>query len=220
MADNFTFLDASSVARTIRATEISSGIWVPWHATRGVLDQGDDAASEPPVLIGAVRRVTTGSLAGADGTIAQLITDGNGRLRVTLEGVTAIVSPGSSFEVQAARQHGVVSTSAGVELTVKYFFEEVAGGSTEEEIVAVVSGKRIVVLSLNESVGGAQTTITWVSNPASGSSSNIDKHAWDAYGGRVLDFSEHGHFRTVAGEALCLTTAGDVTYVAGTYVEV
>lgn len=220
MSDNFTFLDATSVSRTIRATEISSGIWVPWNVVRGVLAQGDAATSEPPVLLGAVRRANVSSLEGADGTVFQLIGDGDGRLRVTVEGTTSFVQPSSSgFEVQTAEQHGVVYTSAGVELTVKKFYAEVAGGSTNQSIVGVVTGKKIVVISLTESVGAAQTTVTWVSKP-SGTGSTIDKRAWDAYGGRVLPKNPDGWLETVAGEALCLTTVGDITYVSGRYIEV
>lgn len=224
MADDFQSNDATGTPQWIRASERNDGGGlrkIIHNIMRGYLSQGDSASGEPPVIIGGIRRANVASLEGADGTAFQLIGDGDGRLRVNLEGTTSLVQPATSgFAVQAAQQHGVVYTSAGVALTVGYFSAEVAGGSTAQQIVAAVSGKRIYVTSLSETVGAAQTTVTWVSKPTSGATSNVSKHAWDAYGGRILDFSEHGHFRTVSGEALTLTTVGDVTYIEGTYVAV
>lgn len=223
MADDFEARDYNNLAIWIRATELNDGPGIRkavHNIVRGYLLQGDVATSERIVLIGGIRRAIVSSLEGADGTAAQLITDGDGRLRVTVEGTTSFVQPGASgFEVQVAEQHGAIYTSAGVELTVKYFQAEVAGNSSNQSIIAAVTNKRIVVTSLSETVGSTATTVTWLNGSAG---STLSKHAWDAYGGRVMALNPHGHFRTSAGTGLFMTTSagGDTTYVEGTYIEV
>lgn len=223
MADDFQILNASGTGIWMRATEVNDGSgnrYLVHHIARGQLAQGVVGTSAAGVKLAAIRRAIVASLPEADGTIADLITDDSGRLRVTLQGTSAQqVQPYAGFEVQTAEIYGTVYTEAGVALTTTPFYAEVAGGSTNQSIVAAVTSKKIVVTSLSETVGAAQTTVTWVSKPG-GAGSTIDKRAWDAYGGRALAPNRFGWLETVAGEALCLTTVGDTTYVRGTYVAI
>lgn len=102
-------------------------------------------------------------------------------------------------------------------LTPKYFSETVTANDTDEELVALVSSKKIRVLALAVQCGGTATDITFES------STTTRKHKVPAgvNGGQVLPFNPVGWFETASGESLTVTTgAGSSVEISGTYVEV
>lgn len=101
---------------------------------------------------------------------------------------------------------------------LKEFGADVDAETSDEELVAAVAGKQIVVISLFFLSADTATVLTVQSNAtalAGGTLSNA------ANGGASLDHNPGGWYRTVAGEALKVTTgAGSATAIRGTYIEV
>lgn len=81
-----------------------------------------------------------------------------------------------------------------------------ASSSGANTIVAAVTGKRILVLSLSV-VAAADVAMTW----KSASTVISGEQSFPANGGRVLNHNPTGWFVTAAGEALVLTLGGAVS---------
>jgi hypothetical protein len=102
-------------------------------------------------------------------------------------------------------------------LTPKFFYEAVAAADTDEELIALVSAKKLRVLSLFVNAGGTATDITFESSTTTAKF----KVSCGINGGCVLPFNPVGWFETAAGESLTATTgAGATVQVSGTYIEV
>lgn len=102
-------------------------------------------------------------------------------------------------------------------LTPKFFSETVTAADTDEELVALVSAKKIRVLALAVQCGGTATDVTFES------STTTRKHKVPAgiNGGQILPFNPYGWFETASGESLtCTTGAGSSVEISGVYVEV
>jgi hypothetical protein len=117
--------------------------------------------------------------------------------------------------------HTALETSTiglgGTPLQPKFAKANIAASQTASEVVAAVSGKRIRVIAFRLHAGGTATDVTF----NSASTEISEKFACAANGGRADGFSPVGHFQTVAGEALTVTTgAGATTGIGVVYVEV
>ena len=163
-------------------------------------------------------------------TGAAIITDADGTIQRYLRGLVKLAITAGSFLVTATIAAGTAlmgKVSAGIDtatiyngttaLTPKFAFANIAASQTASSVVALVSAKKIRVLSLRIHAGGTATNVTF--NSASAAISEL--FACPANGGHHLAFSPVGHFETVAGEALTVTTgAGATTGIGLTYVEV
>lgn len=87
--------------------------------------------------------------------------------------------------------------------------------ATDNEIVAAVSGKKIIVIDYCLVAGGGANTCTW----KSGSTALTGGMSFAANGGIAVPASPYGVLETVAGEALNLTLSaatsvdGHLSYV-------
>mgnify|MGYP001583137395 CR=1 FL=1 len=103
------------------------------------------------------------------------------------------------------------------ELTPKFFSETVTAADTDEELVALVSAKKIRVLALAVQCGGTATDVTFESS----TTTRIHKVPAGANGGQILPFNVAGWFQSASGESLTVTTgAGSSVEISGVYVEV
>jgi hypothetical protein len=106
-------------------------------------------------------------------------------------------------------------------LTPKFFKANIAASTTDGAVITAVAGKKLRILSFRLHAGGTATNATFNSKPAGAGSAISELFACAANGGRAEGFSPVGHFETVAGEGLTLTTAaGSTVGVGGTYIEV
>lgn len=106
-------------------------------------------------------------------------------------------------------------------LTPKFAFANVAASTTDGSIVAAVASKKIRVLDYKIMAGGTATNVTFNSKPGTAGVAISMLHACAANGGIAPGFSPVGHFETVAGEGLTVTTgAGSTVGVQVVYVEV
>jgi hypothetical protein len=94
-----------------------------------------------------------------------------------------------------------------------------ATASGDTDVVALVSSKKIRVLSAYMVTGGTATTV-YFKTKATGTHLTAD-FANAANGGAVLPFAPVGWFETLSGEALTATLgAGSTTGIGVVYVEV
>jgi hypothetical protein len=130
--------------------------------------------------------------------------------------VTAPPAARTTHAIAVALQTDAVMNNLTA-LTPKYFTETVVASDTDEELVAVVAGKKIRILALVVHCGGTATVVLFES------STTTRKHRVPAgiNGGQVLPFNPAGWFETAAGESLtCTTGAGSDVDISGVYVEV
>lgn len=105
--------------------------------------------------------------------------------------------------------------------TPKFAFVNAAAATTDTSIVAAVTGKKIRVLAFRLNVAGTATNATFNSKPAGAGVAKSETFQLDARGGFSGGFSPVGHFETVSGEGLTVTTgAGSQVGVGVVYVEV
>lgn len=106
--------------------------------------------------------------------------------------------------------------SSNTALTPKYFSETVSASDTDEELIAAVSGKELVIVALAVQCGATATDITFESS----TTTRIHKVRAGANGGQILPFNPVGWFRTVDSASLtCTTGTGSSVEISGVYVE-
>lgn len=106
-------------------------------------------------------------------------------------------------------------------LTPKFAKANVAASQTDSNIVTAVASKKIRVLSFRLHAGATATNVTFNSKPAGAGTAISELFACAINGGRAEGFSPVGHFETVSGEGLAVTTgAGATTGIGVVYVEV
>ena len=102
-------------------------------------------------------------------------------------------------------------------LSPKFFSETVAASDTDEELIALVGGKKLRVIALVVHCGATATLITF----ESGTATRKHRVPAGANGGQVLPFNPVGWFETAVGESLTATTGtGSSVDISGVYVEV
>ena len=120
----------------------------------------------------------------------------------------------------SVKHSGWINTLNG-RAKVKRAFANVAASQTDSSIVAAVTAKIIRVISVICLAGGSTTNITFNSKPAGAGVAIAPLLANAANGGERFEMNEHGHFQTLAGEGLTVTTgAGATTGVLVSYIEV
>jgi len=106
-------------------------------------------------------------------------------------------------------------------LTPKFAKANVAASTTDGSIVAAVGGKKIRVLAFRIHTAGTATNVTFNSKPAGAGTAISELFALGANGGHSPGYSPVGHFETVSGEGLTVTTGtGATTGIGVVYVEV
>ena len=106
-------------------------------------------------------------------------------------------------------------------LTPKFAKANVAASQTDSSVIAAVTAKKIRVLGFRLHAGGTATDVTFNSKPAGSGVAISEKFACAANGGHHGAYSPVGHFETVAGEGLTVTTGtGATTGIGIVYVEV
>lgn len=206
-------VDASSVAVPI--TDNSGSLTVDNGGTFSVqtsaqvpgtgatnLGKAEDAAhasGDTGVMALGLRKDTPSAVAGTDGDYMPLISDQTGR------------------QYTNAALSTTELMSAGAALTPK-FAKIVASSSGATSIVALVSSKKLRVLSWQLVCNGA-VNVKWQSHVTPTDLTGL--HYFAANGGITVPFNPYGHFETVAGEALDINLSGAVA-VGGSlvYVEV
>jgi hypothetical protein len=183
------------------------------------LGKAEDAAhatGDTGVMLLAVRQDTPAALATTDGDYIPLTTDSTGNVYVNVRSMPAAARTTDAIGV--AHQTDAIMNGLTA-LTPKFKSITVTASSTDSSVVAAVASKKIRVLSLAHHCGSTATTATYESD--GGSDTRLHKIPAGANGGQVLAFSPAGHFETLSGEALIVTTgAGSDTEITLTYVEV
>ena len=112
--------------------------------------------------------------------------------------------------------HGVDRLFQGGQVLRRYFAKaNVAASQTDSSVVAAVSAKEILVLGFRVMAGGTATDITFNSKGAGAGVAISEAFQCGANGGQAGAFSPVGHFKTVAGEALTVTTGAGSTVGVG-----
>ena len=112
-------------------------------------------------------------------------------------------------------------SSAGIVLTPKRAFANVAAGSTDTVLITAIASKKLRVLQVFASVGNVGTTLEFNSKPVGAGSAISPLINHDTFGGETMPFSPMGWFETNIGEGLSVTTgAGSSTGILVGYVEV
>ena len=89
---------------------------------------------------------------------------------------------------------------------VKTAIATVAASQTDSSVVAAVAGKRIKVVSYQLIGQGTSNTITFNSKPAGAGAAITPTYSVPATNAIAVPYSPKGHFQTVAGEGLTVTT--------------
>lgn len=106
-------------------------------------------------------------------------------------------------------------------LTPKFANATISSGTTDGAIVAAVGGKKIRVLCYTLMAGGTATDATFNTKPAGAGSRISMAHQCGRNGGAAPGYCKVGHFETVSGEGLTMTTsAGSTIEVQITYIEI
>lgn len=130
--------------------------------------------------------------------------------------VTAPAATRTTHSIAAALQTDVLMNALAT-VTPKFFSETVTAADTDEELVALVSGKKIRVLALAVQCGSTATDVTFESS----TTTRKHKVPAGANGGQILPFNPVGWFETAASESLtCTTGAGSSVEISGVYVEI
>ena len=106
-------------------------------------------------------------------------------------------------------------------LTPKFALANIAASTTDGALVAAVASKKIRVLTWIALAAATATNLTFTSKPAGAGSAISALFALGITNGAAQGFSPIGHFETVAGQGLSVTTgAGSTVGVQVVYVEV
>lgn len=117
---------------------------------------------------------------------------------------------------------GYLKNANGTIAEVKRAKTSVASNTTDGEVVAAVSAKRIRVLAAVMSPAAAVTGVTFNTKPGGAGTAISALFTVAASTVQVLPYNPHGWFQTTAGEGLSATTSasGVATGIQVTYVEV
>lgn len=130
--------------------------------------------------------------------------------------VTAPAATRTTHSIAAALQTDVIMLGL-TGLTPKFFSAAVAASSTDSQLIAAVTSKKLRILSLVAQCGATATDMTF----ETGGSSRIHKIPAGANGGQSLGFNPVGWFETASGASLTVTTGtGSTSEITGCYVEV
>lgn len=104
---------------------------------------------------------------------------------------------------------------SNIPLAAIYAKGNIAASQTDSSLVAAVTGKKIRVISFRIMTGATATNVTF----NSASTAISETFQCGSNGGISSAWSPTGHFETVAGEALTVTTgAGSTTGVGVSYI--
>lgn len=237
MADNILLDNGTLTDFTGSADDIGGVLVQRVKVQFGADGSATDASSADPL---PVNDSATGAVADAAATVGgigstsaklRLVTSQLDAIKTAVEILDNTVA-GSEMQVDvvsipaAARTTDTVSATLATDklmenltaLTPKFKSLTIAPSQTDTSVVALVSSKKIRVLSLVVQCGATATTITFESD--GGADTRLHKVPAGANGGQVLGFNPLGWFETVAGEALIATTgAGSDTEITLCYVE-
>jgi hypothetical protein len=116
---------------------------------------------------------------------------------------------------------GVIDTLLDRRVAVQRAIANIAASQTDAALIAAVAGKIIRVLSVTALCGGTATDLTFNSKPAGAGTAISPLFANAANGGFHLPHNDHGHFQTVLGEGLSVTTgAGATTGLLVSYITI
>lgn len=108
----------------------------------------------------------------------------------------------------------------GDQFQIKSALANIAASQTDASVVAAVSGKRLIVVSLACQAGATATNVTFNTKPSGAGTAISPQFQNGANGGVVLPYNKQGWFRTNSGEGLAATTgAGSTTGILVNYVE-
>lgn len=151
----------------------------------------------------------------------------------TSSGGTVSISGTVDVDVQsipaAARTTDSISSARATDVvmdnqtavTPKFAKANVAASQTDSSVVAAVTAKKIRVLSFRVMAGGTATNVTFNTKPAGAGTAISELFACGANGGIAPAPSEWGHFETVSGEGLTVTTgSGSTVGIGVVYIEV
>ncbi len=126
----------------------------------------------------------------------------------------------NTLQITSRQRSGVVYDEGGIARQVRVSAPaNVAASQTDSPIIAAVAGYSIRVLSVYALAGGTATDLTFNSKPAGAGAAISPLLGNEARGGEVLGYHPHGHFRTLVGEGLSVTTgAGATTGLQVTYI--
>ena len=111
----------------------------------------------------------------------------------------------------------------GDQVDIKTAQVTIATGTTDGEVVAAVSGKKIMVLGAYVQVGATAQAVQFNSKPAGAGTAITPNFEFGANGGVILPLAtDSGWFETNSGEGLSATTsgAGSNTAILVRYIEV
>lgn len=122
---------------------------------------------------------------------------------VTLNKINACLA-----RLDSAQKSCIIIDEAGIPRRVWKAKLTALADTADQAFVAAVEAKIIRVISVYALAAATATTLTFKSKPAGGSAAISAPLANGANGGEVLPRDIDGHFETVVGEALVVTTVG------------
>lgn len=102
----------------------------------------------------------------------------------------------------------------------KFAKANIPASTTDGALVSGVTGKRLRVVGFRVMAGGTATNVTFNSKPAGAGTAISETMGCGANGGQHGGFSPVGHFQSVAGEGITVTTGSGSTVGVGiVYIE-
>ena len=174
--------------------------------------QGASRTTQPGVPVLATRADTAAAI-DDNGEFTVFTVDDKNQLRVA---TLAALRTTDTISVAQATDAIMLNKT---ELTPKFAKLNAAANTANQTIVAAVTGKKIRVLSFRLMGAGTAGSATFRSG---GTSDISETFNFDARSGMVAQFSPVGHFETVAGELLAVSTvtASATCGIGIVYVEV
>lgn len=200
-----------------------TGTAVMWEDTGDTLRAASAAKPLPVNIISGVAAGTEYTEGNTDSTItgtAIMWEDAADTLRsvsaATPMPVTAPAASRGTHSISVAEQTGAIMSNLTA-LTPKFFSASVNASSTDQQLVAAVTSKKLRIIALVAQCAGTATTMTFESS----TTTRIHKIPAGANGGQVLPYNPQGWFESASGESFTVTTgSGSTTEISGVYVEV
>lgn len=192
------------------AGDVAAGNGLPVDTELTTADLNTSGGTDSKVAVGVLLATATGGVP----------LEGDSTNGAKAQVTTMPAAARTTDAVAAALQTDAVMNGLSA-LTPKFAKANVAASQTDSVVVTGVASKKIRVLEYRVHAGGTATDVTFNSKPAGAGTAISEKFACGANGGNLPGFSPVGHFETVAGEALTVTTgAGATTGIGVVYIEV
>lgn len=196
------------------ATVVDAANGLPIQLAGAVVADMDSGA-------GTASRLAFGLLVPASGGPALVPGDATYGMKVQIANMPPATKETDGIGSARMTTYIMIPGTPNVVAQVKFFKANVAASSTDSALITAVGGKKLRIITFRLHAGATATVATFNSKPGGAGTAITEAFALGANGGRSEQINEFGHFETVSGEGLSLTTgAGSTVGVGGSYIEV